>query len=269
MKKNILHILFLFVWCMQASGQIPNPKIGDLIVNPDGSRGIVFWINPEETMGYMLQIKQYEKTVWSYDSDPVPGLPLLGFANWSDWLSDTSGYMNTLILRHYYDCSVYPDIAACKVDIDNGWFLPSAGIGNYLYMAYPDIRRKFIEYGGDTTFEGSIGEVAVEQVWTSTQLADISAVTITHFGLLLSTGKDDLYYVFPIKQFSISEYPYDTTLTYRWNTGDSVTNFVAKPTADSLFSVTATSSVGCAATAEKQIFVVFCCFVRLGNQRGF
>jgi hypothetical protein len=75
-------------------------------------------------------------------------------------------------------------------------------------------------------------------------------------GRFWSNAKNNSLRVRTFSSFSvIPEITYDTTLNYLWNTGHDTTNFIAKPTTDSIFSVTATSSVGCATTAHKQIFV--------------
>ncbi|MDR1739217.1 MAG: hypothetical protein LBR45_00460, partial [Bacteroidales bacterium] len=262
--KRIIPYLFLLMLCGNVQGQeIPKPEIGDLIVNPDGSRGIVFWINPEEIMGYMLNLIQQGKAVWSPDRVVVPTLPEIGGT--VAQLNDTNGYSNTLAIRNYYDCSVNPDIAACKVDIDNGWFLPSAGIANYLYMAYRYIRPKLVEYGGDTAFEGA-GDIYGSTfayggvIWTSSQNHKEYAhvLDFSNGNLRGSTKNSYDYpsYVCSVKRFSIlPEFSYDTTLSYRWNTGDSATRLSAKPLHDSLFSVTAISKSGCFDIASRQIFV--------------
>ncbi|MDR1739201.1 MAG: hypothetical protein LBR45_00380, partial [Bacteroidales bacterium] len=216
MRKILPYCLFLFVLCTTnvrvfgQSGQfgqaIPKPNIGDSIVNPDGSIGVVFWINPEETMGYMVNIIQHEPAQWGL-ANAVPGLPQI--SNPIEFFLDTNGYSNTVALRNAF--SIY-SFAANLVDFENGWFLPSAGIMNYLYMAYPFIRTSIVKYGGDIIPDTVMGNEF--QMWTSTRYNFIGAVVMYNDGRLIP-GQITAYRRFrSVKRFSIlPETPlyYDTT----------------------------------------------------------
>ncbi|MCL2028752.1 MAG: hypothetical protein FWG79_09760, partial [Bacteroidales bacterium] len=232
-------------------------KIGDSIHNSDGSVGIVFWINPEGTKGYMLDTRNYGNSSFQSRLGIISNLSEV--STFVEWLNDMNGYSNTFHIRNWeaynfnFGNTCSSSAAACKADLDNGWFLPSAGILNLLYNAYPFIHQKMVEYGGNP-LSGSR--------WSSTQVSEGHpggyAVIMSSSGGLVSSSKNTSSGVCIVREFSMPasvNFDYDTTLTYLWSTGDTVTNFIAKPTADTLFTVTATSSVGCATTASRQIFI--------------
>ncbi len=250
MKKKLLFGLFLQLFCTANVGMfgqvaIPKPKIGDSIGFPDGNKGIVFWISPDESNGYLLNFKDYGTKQWG-DSSLITKIP--AFRNLYDMLLDMNGYEYTRILR---EASPSTDYAFNVVDFDNGWFLPSLGIMNELYMVYDLIHQKFLNYGGSPI-------LSIDRLWTSTRTLSFNPGIVSYIGgFSLSSSLNSFLFVRSVKEFSIlpSVSGYDTTLNYRWNTGDSATSLTAKPTSDSLFSITATSEQGCASTVSQTIFV--------------
>ncbi len=248
MKRLLLYALFLGLHSLGIS-QTSNTKIGDLITNPDGSKGIVFWINSERSKGYMLNLLEYPSYTAFGTSYITPETPEL-LRN--EIFFDMNGFANTQYLKNQVDCNFTNNIACMPyVDIDNGWFIPSAGIWNLFYNAYPFIRERMVnDYGADPLFY---------VYWSSTQASasDVWGLDFDLEGHFVSVPKYASIKLRTVREFSMPpKMAYDTTLSYRWHTGDTVLNFFAKPSSDSLFSVTATSVEGCATTANKQIFVV-------------
>ena len=258
MTKKIYYIIFfLLAFCISLQSQ-PRPKIGDLITNSDGSRGIVFWITPDETKGFMVAMRDVSGisgNALRYGVETlIPELPQMNGndtarAHWQA-LSDMDGYRNTVYLKAHSDC--HPDSAhlACLVDLDNGWFIPSLGLLHQLRANYAFIMSRFTGNGGTIISFGapylSSTQHSADSMWVIFQ-GRVQPQLKTGGGLARAVRE----FAMPPKQQMVA----DTTLVYLWSTGDTVTNFIAKPTADTLFTVTATSSVGCASTTSRQIFI--------------
>ena len=151
--------------------------LGQVVDNPDGSRGVVFYVNEEGTGGWMVALHDIAVSVpWGL-SDHVEGLawvqPNQNNDYYSTVLADVDGYANTLAIREHYQNAGYSGTyAAGLVDFENGWYLPAAGQLRMLYA-----NAIFYE-----SALASVGEVlGLHPYWSSSVYSDDMAWYV-HFG---------------------------------------------------------------------------------------
>ena len=140
--------------------------IGNVITNPDGSQGVVFYVNPAGTEGWMVALNDAsEGCAWG-EATNVFALQEVPFNN-PLALEDLSGYRNTSILRSQQNDTC--GYAASTVDYDNGWYLPSSGQLRKLYAALPFIEEAITAAGGTTLTE--------DAYWSSSEYSATDAFT--------------------------------------------------------------------------------------------
>ena len=174
MKNIIFTLSFLLISTLGLNAQ--GYHLGQVITNPDGSQGVVFYLNENCTEGWMVALHDVALAVpWGL-SDEIEGLNHVINTN-NDILTtafaDTDGYSNTLsILNHYQATGYTGQYAAATVDIANGWYLPAAGQLKMLY-----VNAIFYE-----PTLATIGEkLGLHPYWSSTQENDERAWFV-HFG---------------------------------------------------------------------------------------
>lgn len=175
MKKSIiLALTFLLTATIGLNAQ--EYHLGQVVTNPDGSQGVVFYLNEDGTSGWMVALHDAALAVpWGL-TDEIEGLNHVINTN-NDILtsafSDTDGYSNTLaILNHYQSTGYIGQYAATQVDIANGWYLPAAGQLKMLY-----VNAIFYE-----PTLASIGEkLGLHPYWSSTQ-ENTERAWYVHFG---------------------------------------------------------------------------------------
>ena len=128
---------------------IPNPvpvtyHIGDLITNDDGSQGILFYISPDQTEGWMVALNDASSSIpWGYGD--VPGLDNQTCSSpFGMLLNETEGYTNTGVIRGHQSGM---NTAANVVDYEHGWYLPTAGQLSKLFGALPFVENMLQAYG--------------------------------------------------------------------------------------------------------------------------
>ena len=120
---------------------IPNPvhptyHIGDLITNDDGSQGILFYLTPDQSDGWMVALNDASTSV-TWGNGDVTGLANQTCSSPSgSLLDDTDGMANTGTIRAQQSGS---NTAANVVDYEHGWYLPTAGQLSKLFGAFPFI----------------------------------------------------------------------------------------------------------------------------------
>lgn len=212
---------------LSVSGQ--TVKVGDRMVNRDGSEGIVFWISPDATYGWMVAT---EETELQFPLRPGSSeLPTL--ENRSAAMQDTAGYGNTALLVDAF--RGWGEYASLEANFKNGWYIPSLGQ-----------LRKLVALGCQLSVEWG-SDVYLSSTWFNEDLF----WTTTRWGETKYQGEVVAY--FPVRTFSLVEY--DTTLDYRWNTGAVTPVIAERPVAATTYEVTATTSVGCYAKAKQAVFV--------------
>ena len=121
--------------------------IGDLVTNEDGSQGLVFYVNPDGSGGWMVALTDASTDcIWGNNSD-IPGLTFQT-AQVQLLSDDLNGYANTQAIRLVGSQNVFP--AAWLVDFENGWYLPSAGQLIHLNAVLGLLDDRFVLYGGQT-----------------------------------------------------------------------------------------------------------------------
>ena len=135
--KNILCTLLsllTIVLGLKAQGY----HLGQVITNPDGSQGVVFYLNEEGTEGWMVALHDASTYCPWGPTGAIEGLDDLTLVN-NDHIAsvflDNDGYDHTLKIRAHCESIGYTDpYAAGMVDLANGWYLPSAGQLKWLYV---------------------------------------------------------------------------------------------------------------------------------------
>lgn len=248
MKISGILLLFLLSTC---SLHAQYPRIGELIENRDGSKGVVFWVRPDGSGGWMVALDDIgSSSVWG-ELEDIPELENVPYEAPDRYLikglSDTNGYRNTAILRQLYQ-STDQTYAAQLVDFENGWYIPSLGQAYKLKMVWPTIRSKIILYGGK--------DLTKKFYWTSTE-EDWQAVRLMYGGDKIFMGRyvkktsvsPEVPYIRPIRSFN------NTNLTYQWSTGETTPSITVQPEKSGDYRVTIISAEGWTSTALKHITV--------------
>lgn len=173
-KTTIIAILLSLSTALGLQAQ--EYHLGQLVTNPDGSQGVVFYLNEDGTAGWMVALHDVAANIpWGL-TDEIEGLPHIISPN-NDILTsaftDTDGFSNTMaILNHYQSTGYTGQYAAATIDIANGWYLPAAGQLKMLYV-------NAIFYEPTLT---SVGEpLGLHPYWSSTQENNERAWFV-HFG---------------------------------------------------------------------------------------
>ena len=169
--------------------------IGETIVNEDGSKGIIFYVNSEEKSYWMVALNDAPSIhPWGDQTDsPLPNhQPEVLF----NLLTDNNGLSNTSTLRNYQNNNSY---AAFQVDFENGWYLPSAGQLSKLYGVLPLIEDSIIRAGG--------ASMNYDLYWTSTEYDEEMAWGVDYGspgqygGFSVKTNKSTHAYIRAIHDF--------------------------------------------------------------------
>ena len=251
MNKRLAILLLLLAAMPRLLAQT-SYMLGDIITNDDSSRGVVFYVNPDGSGGWMVALNDASTgCAWGAWGD-IPALANQNPSYHQQLLNDTDGYGNTEKIRAYQNNNT--SYAAGKVDFAHGWYLPSAGQLRKLFGNLAKIEGAIAMAGGSTLSNSSY-------YWSSTEKDASSAWIVnqqqTNYGLYFSSGnKTTSYGVRAIHDFGGGHsIVYDTTLNYYWNTGATTPYINVSPQQTTTYSVTATTEFGCSATAEQTVFV--------------
>ena len=188
--------------------QIPQPThpeyhVGDLIINDDGSRGVLFYVAPDQTNGCMVALHDASAFAPWGGIGNVPDLPDQVLpAPYGSLLEETDGYGNTLKIRNYQN---NPNTAAGLVNTDDGWYLPSAGQLSKLFGSLVFIEDKLSQYGStfDEAYYWSSSEANASQAYGVTFLP-AGNLRAGHFLLL---DKVDGYHVRAVRDLVLNVNP--------------------------------------------------------------
>ena len=151
---------------------IPNPvhptyHIGDLITNDDGSQGILFYLTPDQTDGWMVALEDASTSV-PWGNGDVPGLANQTCSTpYGTLLDETDGFANTGTLRgHQNGLST----AANTMDYEHGWYLPTAGQLSKLFGALPFVEDPLQAHGST---------LAQAEYWSSSEVNADEAFTLS------------------------------------------------------------------------------------------
>ena len=146
MQKILIILTLCLCTLLLVEGQ--TYKVGDLYTAPDGSQGIVYYLHPDGSGGWVVALTDASSScTWGTTTD-VPGLTNLNPTNKHNLMSDTAGYAHTRTLRNYQNNNT--NYAAGKVDFANGWVLPAPGQLATLYGQLPLIATALTSAGGTT-----------------------------------------------------------------------------------------------------------------------
>lgn len=135
--KNILFTLLSLltnVLVLNAQGY----HLGQVITNPDGSQGVVFYLNEEGTQGWMVAL--HDASIYcpwgpTGHIDGLNNLVIVNNDHLASLFSDNNGFDHTLKIRAHCESIGYTGLCAANlVDFENGWYLPSAGQLKWLYV---------------------------------------------------------------------------------------------------------------------------------------
>ncbi len=245
--KIIKKLWVIFFLCCALAASAQSYKIGDVYTAPNGSRGIVYYLHPDGSGGWVVALNDASTgCTWGASND-VPGLANQNPSYYQQLLNDTAGYANTQVLRNYQNNST--TYAAGKVDFAHGWVLPSYAQLSMLYGQLPFIVNAIINAGGTDL-------ATSPYYWCSTENSASDAWEMSFSnGSCGHMPKTNSYRVRAVRSFSNTAVVYDTSLTYQWNTGSTQPYINVSPNQTTTYTVTGTTEYGCSNTAEQTIIV--------------
>ena len=241
--RKYISILILVLTAGSLWGQ--TYRIGDLFIAPDGSRGIVYYLHPDGTGGWVVALEDASTGCqWGEDLD-IPGLNNIDY-NYTAMMNDTAGYGNTQIIRTVQNNDSY---AAGVVDFSNGWYLPSAAQSAILFGQLPAIAEALTEAGGTVPPN--------ELYWSSTEYSSGSAWGVDfgfnyNAGGIGSSAKYGNRRVRAVRSFT---YQTDVEVNYVWSTDDTTSDIRVTPTQTTTYTVTVSTPGGCSDTAQHIVVV--------------
>lgn len=228
-----------------------NCHIGDIIVNSDGSKGVVFWVNDNRTAGWMVAMEDVSSSIKWGSRITINNLPYT--TSYSQYrfdmlLSDLDGKGNTQKIREIAQTtSGWPsNYAAGEVDYDNGWYLPSVGQLRILFANLALIETKMASNNEFTTLsrEG-------KKYWSSTQSSSDNAWAVFGSGCYFTSNtKTTNNVVRAIRDFEMT----GGFATYQWSPIDNSTAdlYVWQ---EANYTVTVTMGNSCSASDSQYITV--------------
>jgi len=238
--RNILWtIALLGVWSGLTAQHL---RVGDLFIAPDGSKGIVYYLHPDGSGGWVVALKDATASdcVWGNPSN-VPGLADQDFESSQILLLDTAGYTNTQQIRaHYQDNLSY---AAGVVDFENGWVLPSLAQLQMLYVQLPFVSPAIVAAGGIDLYNAFY--------WTSAEKNATWAWAVNfalegYSGYINDWPKSSNYRVRAVRSFT---YP-----LYVWSTGVGSSSITVAPEHTTNYTVTVMADYESVGTATTTVY---------------
>lgn len=243
--KRFLTILILTYSCMAAVGQ--TYQVGDLYTAPDGSQGVVYFLHPDGSGGWVVALNDASSGCAWGDATDVVGLDNQNASSVS-LMTDTSGYANTQAIRLHQNNNT--NYAAGKVDFAHGWCLPSPAQLRLLSAQWPRISSAMTSAGGSGLSSATY--------WTSAEYSSSQAWAY-YFGPQnsLSGGstkvsKNNSNRVRAVRSFT---YESSVELSYEWSTGDTTPSITVSPEETTTYTVTVTVTGGYTDTVETTIVV--------------
>ena len=247
-------VIFGLLWL---SVGLHGQQVGDLYTFPDSTQGIVYYLLPDGSGGWVVALNDLPNTCFWGMNVPYADFIAMNPVAVQNYRMDTAGYQNTQFLRQL-NMQGY-DLGANLVDFEHGWYIPSAAQLSRLYSQLPFIEAALI----------SSGSTLLNKAYWSSTIKDNSDAYFINFGLsnLMNTtpgsfgsnqqsaNPSEALYFRPIRTFLYPPVLYDTSLTYHWSTGSTQPYINPSPPQTTTYTVTATNGSGCSATATQTIFV--------------
>lgn len=237
-KKTFWMIVMLV--CGVGAGSAQVLRVGDLVTAQDGTQGIVYYLNPDGSGGWMVAL--FDASVgdcrWGTASN-VPDLADQDPQYVQELLLDTAGYANTLKIRALYQDNL--PYAAGVVDFEHGWVLPSPAQLRMLYAQLPVVSPALVAAGGRDLFN--------YPYWSSAEAGDNAAWALYlddgYAGYFFKDTKTTRYRVRAVRSFT---YP-----LYLWNTQEGSSSIVVMPNQTTDYSVTVRTGYASVGSAETTI----------------
>lgn len=238
--KHVLTMLLLS-HCLILSAQ--GYRIGDVYTAPDGSKGIVYYVNPDGSGGWAVALTDASGPCAWGDVTDVTGLANQNTDFTQQLLYDTAGYANTQAMRSYQNNNA--QYAAGKVDFSHGWVLPSPAQLSMLYARLPFISTALTQAGGsmlinyNNFYYWTSAEKDASEAWS------VSSIT----GCFVPYTKGSMCRVRAVRRFTYGP-------SYLWSTGDSTASVTVAPSQTSSYTVTVTTLAGCTDQGYTTVAVV-------------
>lgn len=247
MKKRLFIYILLQLTAGWLSAQVYH--VGDLFTAEDGSQGIVYYLFPDGG-GWVVALQDSPLTplLSGTNIEDIPNLPNHNPGYYKQLLMmDTAGYSNTLIIRQYVGTGTSCGIN--NIDFEHGWYLPAVAQLAMLYAQLPLIETALTAAGGSTLSTAAyISSTEEGSNWSIPYFWTVDFSDNGDFGSLPAMADSyhsALYPIRAIRSFSPPENTYDTTLTYRWNTGSTEPHFLDVPLQTTNYTVTVSNAYGC------------------------
>ncbi len=180
----------------------PTYHIGDLIINDDGTRGILFYLTPDQSDGWMVALNDVSTSV-PWGNGDVPGLTNQTCSTpYGSLLDETDGFANTGILRGHQNGQ---NTAANVVDYEHGWYLPTAGQLSKLFGALPFVENPLLAHGST---------LAHAEYWSSSEANADEAFAVSfrpasnvRAGGFIRSDKGQNYHVRAIRNLALAPIP--------------------------------------------------------------
>lgn len=244
-------------------------KLGDVVENEFGEKGIAFHTDADGRSGWMLSAEpsyyekmQYYAYFWGNTNDDVEGI--VNYPYHERYLNDAEhlfaaerdfeGEENTKqLVAHNQGIENEELLATNTFDPTKGWFLPSVGQMNEIYSMLPMIDSSMYKNFGSEAM------LSYATYWTSTEGdGNYAWAYDMAYGYATTYEKTNQFFARPISKFTLCE-PHieikDSTLTYEWNNGEKGSTIVCTPFESTTYSVVGTTTEGCSINASKTLFV--------------
>ena len=229
--KQILWILLMF-----CAGKLSAQayRIGDLYTAPDGSQGIVFYLHPDGSGGWVVALNDASTScIWGHAGTNLPNVVDQDPIYPQVLMNDTGGYSNTQTIRNFQANN--PEYAAWIVDFEHGWYLPAPGQMRVLYAQMPFITTALLNANGSP--------LANATYWVSAEVDDLWAWALVYAdntgGYFYKVIKNNIAWNCRVREVRSFSYP-----EYRWNTGASSASIQVSPSQSTDYSVVVTTSTG-------------------------
>ena len=229
--KQILWILLMF-----CAGKLSAQayRIGDLYTAPDGSQGIVFYLHPDGSGGWVVALNDASTScMWGHAGTNLPNVVDQDPIYPQVLMNDTGGYSNTQTIRNVQANNT--EYAAWIVDFEHGWYLPAPGQMRVLYAQMPFITTALLNANGSP--------LANATYWVSAEVDDLWAWALVYAdntgGYFYKVIKDNIAWNCRVREVRSFSYP-----EYRWNTGASSASIQVSPAQSTDYSVVVTTSTG-------------------------
>ncbi len=236
----------------------PVVKVGDLVENEYGEKGIAVEVLKNGRTGWMVALNDCEGSYLWYDkAEKIEGQQTYGNGTSSkiseilDSERDLNGEENTKIMQKQIPEST--DNAVWSFDAEKGWFLPSNGQMSILYGLTPIIDSALVKNGGT--------EMSYGNYWSSTEAsAELAWAFNMIYGETAAVEKDGYALkVRPFSKFTVCR-PHveglDSSMKYIWSTRDTTALIEVEPMQTTKYTVTVTTNGGnCSATASYDVIV--------------